>query len=250
MSSASSGYSDRTLAMTVRNTGFMVDRLGQDCAPLGASRELTQNSIEAIQSIPDGVGEIVWDADWDTFDLTETYKLCVTDTGTGMTGDEMVRYINQLSSSVHEQSHEGNYGVGAKIAVATRNHEGLVYLSWNGGVGSMIHLWRDPDSGEYGLRQLDRGNGTFGHWAHVAGLVKPTKDPEITDHGTKVVLLGGLDENTMVASSGSPSPSRWVVRYLSTRYFRFPEGITVKAREGWENPRADKDRNVLRTVHG
>ncbi|MDQ1357615.1 MAG: hypothetical protein QOG44_1988, partial [Acidimicrobiaceae bacterium] len=42
----------------------------------------------------------------------------------------------------------------------------------------------------------------------------------------------------------------WVGRYLNTRYFRFPESITVKAREGWENPRADKDRNVLRTLGG
>src|SRR5262249_13197197 len=30
----------------------------------------------------------------------------------------------------------------------------------------------------------------------------------------------------------------------------FPSGITVKAREGWDNPRSDKDRNVLRTITG
>ncbi len=38
----------KTLDMTVeKNTGFMVDRLGQDCAPLQFLRELTQkNSIE------------------------------------------------------------------------------------------------------------------------------------------------------------------------------------------------------------
>lgn len=43
--------------MTVRNTGLMVDRLGQDCAPLQFLRELTQNSIEAIQRRGDGTGE-------------------------------------------------------------------------------------------------------------------------------------------------------------------------------------------------
>ena len=123
------------------------------------------------------MGEIVWDVDWNTYDLTGVYKLCVTDTGCGMTGEEMVRYINQLSSSVHEQSHEGNYGVGAKIAAATQNHHGLVYLSWQSGIGSMIHLWRDPESGEYGLRQLERPNDAYGHWAHVEDLVKPGSDP-------------------------------------------------------------------------
>ena len=62
----------------------------------------------------------------------------------------LVRYINQLSSSVHTQSHDGNFGVGAKIAAATRNHEGLLYLSWKDSIGSTIHLWRDADTGAYG----------------------------------------------------------------------------------------------------
>src|SRR6185503_19675409 len=49
---------------------------------------------------------------------------------------------------------------------------------------------------------------------------------------------------------GAPSPSRWVTRYLNTRYYRFPAGIVVKAREGWEYDRNDKDRNLLRTIIG
>ena len=39
----------RLLAMTVNNIGFLLDRLGQDCHPLQFIRELTKNSIEAIQ---------------------------------------------------------------------------------------------------------------------------------------------------------------------------------------------------------
>lgn len=101
------------LAMSVQNIGFLLDRLGQDCHPLQYLRELTQNSIEAI--IRSGVpGEIVWDMDWTTYDLEGLQKLCIIDTGDGMTGDEMVRFINQLSSSVATQSLSGNYGVGAK----------------------------------------------------------------------------------------------------------------------------------------
>ena len=64
-----------------------------------------------------------------------------------MTGEEMEEYINQLSSSMHGQSSTGNFGVGAKIAAATRNHAGLVYLEWKDGVGYMTHLWRDPTGG-------------------------------------------------------------------------------------------------------
>jgi hypothetical protein len=36
----------------------------------------------------------------------------------------------------------------------------------------------------------------------------------------------------------------------NTRYFKFPSAVTIKAREGWDNPRTDKDRNVLRTITG
>ena len=246
-----SAPAERTLAMSVANTGFMVDRLGQDCAPLQFLRELTQNSIEAILRTPEKTGEIVWDVDWDFYTLNDVFKLCIIDTGCGMTGEEMAQYINQLSSSVHVQSHRGNFGVGAKIAAATRNHAGLIYLSWKDWVGSTIHLWRDPTTGAYGLRQLELPGGRYGHWAHVEDTIKPRKDPAVDEHGTKVVLLGNdLDDNTMQAPSGAPSPSRWIGRYLNTRYFRFPDGIAVRAREGWEFPRSDPDRNLLRTVTG
>lgn len=239
---------ESTLPMTVANTGFMLDRLGQDCSPLQFLRELTQNAIEAIQSLPEVTGQVIWDVDWVTYDLTGIYKLCITDTGVGMTGDEMIQYINQLSSPVHEQRLEGNYGVGAKIAAATRNHAGLVYVSWREGVGSMIHLWRDPATGQYGLKQVKRPDGSFGHWGRVEDAVKPEAGAE---HGTKVILLGNDDDqNTMTPLGSVASPSRWIARYLNTRYFRFPDGILVRAREGWEYPRTDNDRSLLRTVTG
>lgn len=239
---------DRTLPMSVANTGFMLDRLGQDCAPLQFLRELTQNAIEACQAVTEPGGEIVWDVDWNTHTLTDIYKLAIVDTGVGMTGPEMIDYINKLSSSARPQSHEGNFGVGAKIAAATRNHAGLIYLSWRDGKGAMIHLWRDPDTAVYGLRQFERPDGSFDHWVEVTDDVKP---PQIGDHGTMVVLLGNADEaDTMVAPTAAASPSRWVTYYLNTRYYRFPDGTSVKAREGWEYPRTNTDTNLLRTLTG
>jgi hypothetical protein len=237
-----------TLPFSVAQTGFLLDRLGKDCTELQFLRELTQNAIEAILRTPQKKGEIRWDVDWTTFDLDGVYKLCITDNGDGMTGEDMILYINHLSSSGGVQAHNGNYGVGAKIAAATRNPAGLVYLSWNEGVGSMIHFWKDPQTGQYGLMQLQRPDDTWGHWAHVENAVKPEL---INQHGTKVVLFGATpDANTMRPPEGAPSPSRWITKYLNTRYFRFPGGVIVKAREGWENDRSDTDRNVLRTIAG
>src|SRR5438552_1689225 len=145
----------------------MLDRLGEDCAPLQFLRELTQNAIEAIQRLPDKSGEVIWDVDWNTYALTNVFKLCVIDTGIGMSGEEMMRYINALSSSVNVLSSTGNYGVGAKIAAAPKNKVGLIYLSWKDGVGYMIHLWRDPRTNSYGLRSLDLPDGGAGYWAVV-----------------------------------------------------------------------------------
>jgi hypothetical protein len=235
--------------MSVDDIGFMLDRLGRDCSPLQFLRELTQNSLDAIQRTPEKSGTIIWDVDWAYYDLTGIYKLCIIDSGVGMTGREMVKYINNLSASIHTQSHSGNFGVGAKVAAATRNHAGLVYLSWVDNVGHTIHLWRSPVSGQYGLQQYTLPDGNFDHWGYLDDAVKPSD--WVSEHGTKVVLLGNDDQDdTMSAPKGAPSPSRWVSRYLNTRYFRFPDGVTVRAREGWENPRTDPDRNVLRTVTG
>jgi len=239
--------SPRTAPLTVKNVGFILEKLGHGCEPLQFLRELTQNAIEAISAakVP---GEIIWDVDWNWYELNGAYKLSVSDTGVGMTGAEMVDFINKLSSSVHEQSLDGNFGIGAKIAAAPRNKYGVKYLSWKNGSGAMIHFWRDPSSGIYGLKQFERQDQTFREYIEVEDDIKPEG---INRHGTMVILLGNKeDENTMQAPAGSPAPSRWIAKYLNSRYFQFPDIVTVKAREGWEYPRSDGDRNKLRTVTG
>jgi hypothetical protein len=242
-------WDERTLPLTVQNIGFLLDRLGEDCHPLQFLRELTQNSIEAILRTPDNAGSITWDVDWLSYELVGgPFKLCVIDTGDGMTGEEMVRYINQLSSSLAEQSFAGNYGVGAKIAAATRNRAGLIYQSWKHGEGAMIHLWRDPATAQYGLRRFERPDGSYGHYTSIEDLAKPD---QIKDHGTKIILYGNAEsDDTLTAPEGSASPSRWISKYLNGRYFRFPDSVDVRAREGWTNPLDDRDRNVLRRLSG
>ena len=83
MSTLSTHGGDSFLAMSVHNIGFLLDRLAQDCHPLQYLRELTQNSIEAIQRTGTK-GEIIWDVDWTTYDLEDgVYKLSITDNGDG-----------------------------------------------------------------------------------------------------------------------------------------------------------------------
>ena len=235
---------EQTLPMGVDNIGFMLERLGRDCDDLQFIRELTENAIEAEAT------EIAWDVDWPLWELTDQrqYKLCVMDNGRGMNGEEMLRYINHLSASIHEQAIDKNFGVGAKVAAATRNPAGLIYQSWKDGHGAMIQLWRDPETGAYGLRQFERPDGSFGYWQPLSGTAKPDL---IDEHGTKVILLGqGEEHNTIEPPDGVPTPSRWVNRYLNARYYRFPEGVEVKAREGWRADPEDSKRNIRRRVRG
>jgi hypothetical protein len=237
--------SDNTLEMKVANMTFMLERLSQDCAPLQFIRELTENAIDSIEALGGERGEIRWDVDWTRYELDscEGYKLAIIDTGIGMTGPEMVNYINQLSSSMHQQSKHGNFGMGAKIAAAPKNTLGLVYLSWKNDEGSMIHLWKDPDTDSYGLRRHQ--NGEF--WLPVTNDIKP--EP-IKKNGTAVILLGNKPgESTIDAPPEGIIPSRWIVRYLNSRYYRFPQSVTVKARENWTLPREDKH-NMLRKIVG
>jgi hypothetical protein len=232
------------LPMSVDNMTFLVDRLAQDCAPLQFMRELTVNSIQAIALTENKTGSIIWDVDWFYHELTRVYKLCCIDTGIGMTGPEMVEYINKLSSSIHEQSASKNFGIGAKIAAAPRNRNGLIYRSWKNGRGAMIELYFDQDQALYGLKRWEKNNGEF--WTQISDDPKPD---QIGQHGTVVTLTGDAPEqDTMQPPPGTPMPSRWPYRYLNSRFYQFPPGVTAKAREGWELPRANTKHNFLRTV--
>lgn len=232
------------LPMSVDNMTFLVDRLAQDCAPLQFMRELTVNSIQAIALTDTKSGTIIWDVDWFYHELTGVYKLCCIDTGIGMTGDEMVEYINKLSSSIHEQAASKNFGIGAKIAAAPRNRNGLIYRSWKKGRGSMIELYFDQEQAIYGLKRWAKNNGEF--WTHISDDLKPD---QIDMHGTVVTLTGDSPEqDTMQPPAGTPMPSRWAYRYLNTRFYQFPPGVVARTREGWELPRTNTKHNFLRTV--
>lgn len=227
--------------MQVANMAFLIDRLHQDCSNLQFLRELTCNAIESLLR-GGGVGVIRWTVEENLEAMAGEQKLCVIDTGVGMTGVEMVKYINHLSSSINEQSTSGNFGVGAKISAAPANPEGLIYMSWVDGHGYMIHLHRDAN-GQYGLKRYPSGE----FWAHITDKPKPDI---IKKHGTMVILLGKHSaHNTIEPPENVRMPRKWILRYLNSRFFKFPEGITVSAIEGWENPPRDQHR-FLRTVTG
>jgi sensor histidine kinase regulating citrate/malate metabolism len=119
--------------MSVHNIGFLLDRLGQDCHPLQYLRELTQNSIEAVQRTGEA-GQIVWDVDWTTHDFEAgVYKLSVTDNGAGI-GAEKARVLFENGVVSNERNGLGLHlvrdlakAIGIKVTVESEEGKGIKF---------------------------------------------------------------------------------------------------------------------------
>ena len=210
------------LPLEVAHTSFLLERLGQDCEPQQYLRELTQNSLEAV--VRSGApGDILWHA---VPAGKSGLKLSIIDTGDGMIAGELESHINRLSSSGSQQTHAGNFGVGAKISTALNNPAGVRYRSWKYGRGHEILLCRDAN-GRYGLRQYALGNDEFSYSPQVADGSKPAM---IEAHGTEVTLMGQNEEANTAMPTGATS-SAWISKYLNSRYYRFPQAATVRVDE-------------------
>lgn len=228
--------------LSVERPSRLVDRMAQDCGPLQFLREFTWNGVEAtLRAIEAGrikEGHVVIHLD----NYEGHKKLCFTDNGDGMTGQDMCRYINRLASTKCE-SEFGNYGVGAKISALPRNPFGVWYKSWpKPAQGEAVLLIRD-ENGEYGLNRIgDEGE-------YVAEVTK-WHTPRFIDMrkgtGTQVTLLGrSTKDDTASPVSYGLSGNQWVRRALNSRFFAFPDKVFVRAQDYSENGRGE-----LRPVKG
>ena len=227
----------------------LIQRLGRDCTPSQFVREFTKNAIEAVQRTDSADKNILIDANWEMSNADGVHKISFTDNGDGMSADEMRQFLNNLSSSGHENDHE-NYGVGAKISALTRNHEGIFYESWKDGVGNAMTIVYDRDARAYGIKPVDH-DGMRLEAIHLPAAYAH-KPPMIDQHGTRVTLLGmTLDQDTMLPPSDvRGGKEEWLRLALNTRFFSFPAGIEVKVRIAYFRPRTDKQHNYTARVNG
>jgi len=162
--------------LAVANPTFLLERLGSECTDLQGLRELTVNGLDAISAQdPVAGGRVVWDLDWLRFDASggRVRELSVTDTGTGMTPEQLRQYINQLASSAREQSAGANFVVGAKIAAGSRNPHGLEYRSWHRGQGTLVCFKRHSD-GRWGVEPQRWKDGHTDYWRPLGEANKPS----------------------------------------------------------------------------
>lgn len=209
------------------NSDFLIEKLHKDCHPLQYVRELTENSIQAIDRMRehiDFVGRIHWCPDKD-FDLQ---KLCIVDNGDGMSPDQLRKYLGNLASGYNKQDISGNYGIGAKISTIPSNPAGVLYRSWQNGVGRMIVLGKHDISGGYGIICIEKDGEEFDTAPCGGGISDYIKGVE-NNHGTIVTLCGLTQQENTVKPIDRPE--KWLSKYLNSRYFEIPSYIQLTVYE-------------------
>ena len=261
--------------LDVKETGFMHSLLSADCAPQQEIREITENAIQAIearvqntaarnkrdrgsqskpqenqqekrQDKPQGFvsGEVRWQMYPESQKRYGVPKLCCVDNGEGMSAKELEEYIGRLSSSGRTQSRQGNFGMGAKISALQNNPAGVVYESWQKGVGNRVTLFRD----ENGIPGLKIVSGQ-----RVVEKISKRDMPDLISksggYGTMVILLGdSISESNTFARPDNYEESKkddWIAWTLNRRYYRIPDSVKIIS-----SPRPSKNPKIWNEVKG
>lgn len=223
----------------------LIKNLGRDCHPTQFLREFTKNALEACQRTGEKECKVVVDFNKNLNDGPQLYKICFIDTGDGMSAEQMIDLLNNLSASGSVKNQFENYGVGAKISALTRNHEGIQYESWKDGIGHMVFIKFNSSEGVYGIQGVPSPDGLTHYSIRLHDKDKPS---EIKSHGTRVTLWGMAEQqDTMLPPEGvSGIKESWIALYLNSRFFKIPAGVEMGARIGYYRENNPKHNYILK----
>jgi len=199
-------------------------------------RELVKNSMEAIQKIqkkdPDYKGKILINP----YATNTPNKLSVIDNGIGMSKNNIVKLVNNFAET-EEESQDGNFGHGTKIAAQCTNKEGVLYQSFRKGEdeGSAV-LIKKSDTLGYGAWVNEETN-------EARQSLNLDQRPDLIKQygqGTQVTLLGNFqNEDTTKPPERLPVKSllgkgrggeRWLLSFLNTKFYTKPKNIKITVR--------------------
>jgi hypothetical protein len=215
-------------ALRVANEAFLVSSTIERCPKTMMVRELVVNAIEAASQ---DIGQIGADKRVDIMSvkIEGVSKLCIRNTGRGMSAGELDRICDLASSLYKENSLDANFGMGAKVASLPSNKHGLRYRSCKDGIVSEVILCsRD---GVYG--RLRRGTDADGNPLEVidaSAACLAEGGYELGADWTEVVLFGNsATQNTVTDPyGGNPRMEEdWLLTNLLLRFFRIPADVSV-----------------------
>src|SRR6202021_341588 len=111
-------------ALRVANEAFLVSSTIERCPKTMMIRELMVNAIEAAALAADHKHVVIT-----SVRIDGVPKLCIRNTGRGMSAVELDRICDLASSLYKENSLDANFGMGAKVASLPSNKQGLGYDS-------------------------------------------------------------------------------------------------------------------------
>ena len=215
------------LPLEVAHTSFLLERLGQDCEPLQYLRELTQNSLEAIARSKQP-GDILWQATarqlrirqvrpealdhrhWRRHDRRRAGKPYQQALVVRLPADPC-RQLRRRCQDFHGSEQP------SRRAISLLETRPADTKSCSAAM----------QTGRYGLRQYALGDDQYSYSPAVPEDSKPAM---IETHGTEVTLMGQSEEANTAMPAGVTSPA-WISKYLNSRYYRFPQAVSVRVDE-------------------
>lgn len=215
-------------ALRVDDQDFLIRSTIDRCPKIMMIRELFRNAQEAAEQAEVGLVE---------FYVTEiggVPKLTIWNNGPAMDDEELGRMTNLAASIGKEKGLDKNFGMGAKVASLPSNRHGMRYRSCKDGtVHETILCERE---GVYGrLRRFDSNGNDMGDVVDVTDMVRIEDEQPLDEDWTEVVLLGNrAEQNTVVDPYDGDPPQRafWLASYLYHRFYRLPNTVDVRLREG------------------
>lgn len=223
-------HSSTVSALKIADEAFLVATTIERCPKIMMIRELFQNAIEASRQAPDGSQRI----EIKPKDIHGVPKLCIWNTGPGMSGQELHDICDLASSMGKEKALDQNFGMGAKVASLPSNQLGMRYRSCKQGLVSEVVLGKRD--GVYGrLRRVLGDAGRLEEVIDVTDVCALEGEYNLSEDWTEVVLFGiRADQNTVRDPyNGDPKVAgQWLADYLYHRFYRLPPGLVVRFHPG------------------
>jgi hypothetical protein len=210
--------------LRIADEAFLVSSTIERCPKTMMLRELIVNAIEAASlALMEKRVEV------SGCTIQGVPKLRIRNTGPGMGPDDLYRMCDLASSLGKQNSLDGNFGMGAKVASLPSNKHGLRYRSCkNGSVSEVTLAQRD---GIYGRLQSRSAVGELVDVCDVTLECQADADYDLSHDWTEVVLFGNRAAQDTVCDpyDGNPrtSGAGWVAQSLTERFFRLPSGVSV-----------------------
>lgn len=229
------------LPMETSGTQHLVNRTYRESGPFQWARETYVNALEA------GATRVEFGIEWQAVANKGVYRRVIADNGCGMDAEQLVEFFNTYGGGgkpiggVHE-----NFGVGSKTSLLPWNTYGIVVVSWVDGDPSMIWIYQNPGTSEYGLKVEHAGDPDTGE-VTLEAVYAPYEDEEhgcdweavkpdwIDQHGTVIVLLGdGPADNTVLGDpnrDGAEGDIKGLSSYLNRRIWEIGSDVQVHVDE-------------------